>query len=232
MVLHVTLVFPHLRETVIGGRVGHCAVREWPHRMHPSSDGIKGEACNYSGTNGSTRGPQSVDPARTKEEVGVFLAPVINVRHSAAKSTDAEAVCDGSSHKNAFVGGPHETIQDATIVAPALLGVQLIDLHARKDQIDWVSHDTGEEASTEASHDVPIRASGPSWIGVQLVIEEEEAPDAGRRIGACLGEEAVPARVKLSIATARTVNLFEDAARMEAPLESDTCEELALLEHL
>ena len=225
-------MFPHLREAVIGGRVGHCAVRKGPLRVHPGSDRIKGQACSHSGSNGSTRGPQSVDPARTEEEVGVLLAPIVNVGHSAAKSTNTEAISDGSTQKNAFISGPHETVQDAAIVAPALLRVQLINLHAREDKIDWVGDNTSEEAATEASHDVPIGASGPSWIGVQLVIEEEEAPDSGRRIGTCLCDEAVPARVKLSDATARAVNLFEDAARVEAPLESNTCEEFALLEHL
>ena len=200
--------------------------------MHPSSDGIEGQACSHSGSNGCTCGPQSVDPARTEEEVGVFLAPVINVGHRAAKSTNTKAISEGSTHENSFVSSPHETVQDAAIVAPALLRVQLIDLHACEDKVNRIGDYTSKEAATEASHDVPIGASSPSWIGVQLVIEEEEAPDAGRCISTCLSKEAVPARVELSDATARTVNLFEDAARVEAPLESDTCEELSLLEHL
>ena len=232
MVLHVAFVLPHLRETVIGGRVGQGAVRKGPLRMHPSSDRIKRHACSHSGSNGGARGPQSVDPAGTQEEVGVLLAPVVNVGHGAAKSTNFEAISDSTTHENAFVCGPHETVQDATIVAPALFRVQLINLHASEDKVNWIGYNTSEEASAKASHDVPIRASGPSRIGVELVIEEEEAPDASRRIGTGLGEEAVPARVELSHATARTVNLFEDAAGVEAPLESDTCEEFALLEHL
>lgn len=81
MILHVSLVSPHLHGTVKGGAIGHSAIGQGTHSLHSDSDGIKWQT--YNGSNGASGSscPQSVDPVGSEEEVRVLFAPIVDVGH-------------------------------------------------------------------------------------------------------------------------------------------------------
>lgn len=105
-------------------------------------------------------------------------------------------------------------------------------MHSCEDKVDRVGDGSSEEATSETCHDVVVGAGRASRIRVQLVVEEEETPDSGSRVRHSLREEAVPASVELSHASARSMDLIEDVRWGETSLETDSSKDLALLEHL
>ena len=193
VVFHAALVGPHLDKAVVGANVGQVASRKRSHSLHAHANRIERHAGDSAASNSRSRGPSAIDPARAEEEVRVLLAPVVNVGHGGANGSDAEAVGNGATKKHALFGCAEDAVEDAAVVASALLRVELIDLHTSEDEVDRVGQDTREETTAQSSHNVPVRASRAPRVRIQPVIEEEEAPDSGRRVRHGLGDEAVPA---------------------------------------
>lgn len=192
MVLHVSLEVPHLREAVNRVLVGHRAIRQRTHSLHSDSDGVEGHAKGSTTGDCNSSSPEPIDPGWSKEEVGVLFAPIVGVSHRRAEHGDTHTVGKSTTHENTLISGTHQAVENATIVASALLWVQLVDLHTSEDQVNRVSHQTCKEATTHASHNVVVDTSSTSGIRVQLVIEEKEAPDSSSSVSHCLGQEAVP----------------------------------------
>ena len=145
MILHASLIGPHLGEAVEGRCVRHGAIRQGTHRMHSCAHCIERHAGSDSHGDSSTSRPESVDPRWTKEEVGVLLAPIVDVCHRCTNRTDSEAISNRATHEHTLISCTEQTIQDAAIIATVCLRVQLVDLHTSEHQVDWVSDDTSTE---------------------------------------------------------------------------------------
>ena len=172
MVFHAALVGPHLDEAVVGADVWQLTSRKRSHGLHAHTDSIERHASDGAAGHGCASGPEAVDPAWTEEEVRVLLAPIVNIGHGGANGSDTETVGNGTAKKDSFFGGANEAIEDATVVASALFRVELIDLHTGEDEINWVGEDTSKEATTHASHDVPVGACSTPGVRIELIVEE------------------------------------------------------------
>jgi hypothetical protein len=107
----------------------------------------------------------------TQEVVGVLLAKIINARHARADHGQLQAIGDRAAHQCALLHGTIEPVEEVAVVAARTLRVQLVDLHAVEDNIDWVCHDTSCHAAKDASRQEVVKAGHAARIRVELVVE-------------------------------------------------------------